>query len=171
MFTKAGIEKYFFAEKQGSLFFLVIGIIAVLLAISFYFFLKNNFYKGAAIPLIIIGIIQMVVGYTVYARSDKQRIDNVYAYDMNPGKLKNEELPRMKIVNKNFITYRWTEIVFIIAGIGLIIYFNANKERGFWFGLGITVAIQAAIMLSADYFAEKRAKVYTSLLESLVQKQ
>ncbi|HLK27877.1 MAG TPA: hypothetical protein VKT28_04805 [Puia sp.] len=166
MFTKTDIEKYFIAEKQESLLFLIIGIIAILLAITFYFFLKNNFYKGAAIPLLVIGLIQAVVGYTVYARSDKQRIDNVYAYDMNPGKLKNEELPRMQTVNKNFVIYRWIEIVFIVTGIAVIIYFKNNQEKSFWAGLGITLAIQAALMLGADYFAEKRAKVYMEQLES-----
>jgi Mg2+/citrate symporter len=150
--------------------FLIVGIIAILLAITFYFFLKNNFYKGAAVPLLVIGLIQIIVGYTVYARSDKQRIDNVYAYDMNPGKLKNEELPRMQTVNKNFIIYRWIEIVFVVTGISLTIYFKGNQEKLFWFGLGITLAIQAALMFGADFFAEKRAKIYTEQLESFEKK-
>ncbi len=170
MFTKTDIEKYFFVEKQESLFFLIIGIIAILLAITFYFFLKNNFYKGAAIPLLIIGLIQTVGGFTVYARSDKQRIDNVYAYDMNPSQLKNEELPRMQAVNKNFIIYRWVEIAFIITGVGLMIYFKDDKEKIFWLGFGMALTIQAALMLGADYFAGKRAKVYTEQLESFVKK-
>ena len=42
MLTKTDIEKYFFAEKQENLFFLMIGVIAILLAIAFNFFLKNN---------------------------------------------------------------------------------------------------------------------------------
>ena len=170
MFTKADIEKYFFAEKQESLLFLIIGVIAILAAVSFYFFLKNNFYKGAAIPLLAIGLIQTVAGYTVYARSDNQRIDNVYAYDMNPGKLKNEELPRMKTVNQNFIIYRGIEIAFIIAGIALLFYFKNKHEKNFWVGFGIALAIQSVIMLSADYFAKQRAKIYTEQLESFEKK-
>src|SRR5271170_5936413 len=102
MFTKADIEKYFLAEKQESLAFLVVRIIAILLAAGFFFLWKTNFAKGAAVPLLIIGLIQVVVGYTVYARSDNQRIDNVYACDMNPNKLKKDELPRIKRVNKDF---------------------------------------------------------------------
>ncbi|MBS1948365.1 MAG: hypothetical protein JST47_11410 [Bacteroidetes bacterium] len=166
MFTKADIEKYFLAEKQGSLFFLIIGIIAILLAIGFYLFLKNNFYKGAAVPLLAIGIVQAIVGFTVYARSDRQRIDNVYAFDMNPGKLKSEELPRMQTVNKNLIAYQWAEIGFFIVGAVLILCFAGNKEKSFWLGLGIALAIQAAVMLSTDYFAGRRAKSYTKQLES-----
>ena len=164
------IHKYLMAEKQESLLFLIIGVIAILLAITFYFFLKNNFYKGAAIPLLAIGLIQAVVGYTVYARSDKQRIDNVYAFDMNPGKLKNEELPRMKTVNKNFIIYRWVEVVFLIVGIGLMLYYNDGSPKSFLFGIGFTLAIQAVLMLGADYFAEKRAGIYTEQLENFEKK-
>jgi len=171
MLTKTDIEKYFFAEKQESLLFMIIGVVAILLAITFYFSLKNNFYKGAAIPLLAIGLIQTVVGYTVYARSDKQRIDNVYAFDMNPGKLKNEELPRMKTVYKNFVIYRWIEIALLIVGVALIFYYKDNCAISFLFGIGITLAIQSAFMLGADYFAEKRAKVYTEQLENFAQKK
>lgn len=170
MFTKTDIEKYFFAEKQESLFFLIIGLIAILLAISVYFFLKSNFYKGAAIPLLVIGLIQVVVGYTVYSRSDKQRIDNVYAFDMNPWKLKNGELQRMKTVNRNFIIYRWIEIALTITGIALVFCFRGENEKSFWLGLGIALTVQAAIMLRADYFAEKRAKVYMEQLKTFAKK-
>ena len=106
MLTKSDIEKYFIAEKQESLLFLIIGIIAIICAIVFILFLKNNFWRGAAVPLIIVGLIQCIVGFTVYNRSDKDRASNVYAFDMNPQQLKQKELPRMKAVNKNFVFYK-----------------------------------------------------------------
>ena len=171
MFTKADIEKYFMAEKQAGLFFLIIGITAFLLAVAFFFFGKTAFYKGAAIPLLVIGIIQCLVGFTVYKRSDTNRIDNVYAYDMNPAKLKNEELPRMKKVNSNFVIITWVEIVLILAGLALLFLFKNNPDKIFWAGLGFTLTIQAAIMLGADNFAEKRAKAYAGGIESFVNKK
>ncbi|HTQ64735.1 MAG TPA: hypothetical protein VMI12_08050 [Puia sp.] len=166
MFTKTDIEKYFIAEKTGSMIFLIIGIIAILLSLIFYFLLKTNFYKGAAIPLLIVGVIQAIAGYTVYARSDEQRISNVYAYDMNPDRLKTEELPRIKEVNKRFVLYRWIEIALIITGIALILVYKTSIPKNFWFGLGITLLIQAIVILFADYFAEQRAKIYQQQLES-----
>ena len=171
MFTKADIEKYFIAEKQESLVFIVVGVIALLLAIAFFFFLKTGLYRGAAVPLLLIGLIQLAVGFTVYNRSDKDRIRNVYAYDMNPGQLKNEELPRMKTVNRNFVIYAWIEIVLIAAGLGLLFYFKNNPAKIFWYGLGIALTLQAAFMLIADNFAEKRAKTYTKGIESFLQKK
>ncbi len=169
MFTKAGIEKYFIAEKQESLLFIAIGMAAIIMVGLGLFLWKTQAWKGAAIPLIAIALIQIIVGYTVYARSDKQRTDNVYAYDMNPSKLIKEELPRMETVNKNFLVYRYIEIAFIITGIVLTVLFKPNIDKQFWFGFGIALAIQAALMLGADYFAEKRAKIYTEQLKSLTK--
>ena len=90
MFIKTDIEKYFNAEKAESWIFIAIGTAAIITAILFFFFLKTNFYKGAAIPLLLIGLLLGVVGYTVYKRSDDDRKRNVYAYDMNPSELKVE---------------------------------------------------------------------------------
>ena len=89
MFTKADIEKYFNAEKQGSLLFLGIALAAIIAAAFVFFILKSNFNKGAAIPLLVFGLLLGAVGIAVYARSDNQRITTVYAYDKNPAKLKN----------------------------------------------------------------------------------
>lgn len=178
MLTKSDIEKYFIAEKQESILFFSIGIIAILAAIVFIFLLKNNFWRGMAIPLIIIGILQTIVGFTIYNRSDADRIRMVYAYDMNPQEIKAKELPRMEKVNKNFVVYRWIEISLILIGIALILkykndYIIENCWSGYAFTLGIAIGIviQATLMLGADYFAEKRAKIYTNHIIEFVNKK
>jgi drug/metabolite transporter (DMT)-like permease len=160
MFTKTDIEKYFTAEKQESLLFILIGLAGVLTAIVFFFFLKTGFYKGAAIPLLLVGLLLAVVGYTVYTRSDDDRKRNVYAYDLNPSDLKQKEIPRMETVMKNFVIYRWVEICLLLAGSALYIYFIRNGNNSFWKGLGIGLASMALIALAADFFAERRGHVY-----------
>lgn len=169
MFTKSDIEKYFIAEKQESLVFVVIGVLAVAAAIYFFFFHQGGFGKGIAIPLILIAAIQIAVGVTVYRRSDQQRIDNVYCYDLDPSKLRNEEVPRMIVVMKNFTIYRWVEIGLALAGIALVVLFRNNPERVFWYGLGLGLAIQAVLMLGADYFAERRGQIYLEGLKSFLK--
>ena len=164
------IYKYFIAEKQESLLFLIVGIVAVLLAVVCWFFIKSNpnFFKGAAIPLLAIGLIQMVVGYSVYSRTDKQKADIAYNIGMEPvSYVKQTEQPRMKTVMTNFIIYRWVEIAFIITGLILIFIFRLNADKSFWYGFGVALAIQAIIMLGADYFAEKRGKLYVNELEKI----
>jgi magnesium-transporting ATPase (P-type) len=170
MFSKQDVEKYFIAEKTAGLLFLIIGIIAIILAIVFYSYLKANFHKGAAIPLLAIGLLQAFVGYTVYTRSDQQRISNVYAYDMNPDNFKKEELPRMKTVNRNIAIFCWAEIILLAAGAVLTFLYRANPDKTFWYGLGITLLIQAALMLVADILAGQRARRYTEQIEIFVNK-
>lgn len=165
------IYKYFIAEKHESLLFLIVGIVAVLLAVACWFFIKSNpnFFKGAAIPLLAIGLIQMVVGYSVYSRTDKQKSDIAYNMGMEPVAFVTQtEQPRMKKVMKNFVIYRWVEIAFIITGLILIFLFKSNPGKSFWYGFGVALAIQSIIMLGADYFAEKRGKVYVSHLEEII---
>lgn len=144
---------------------MVIGGIAIAMAFVFFFLLKTNFYKGAAIPLLAIGLIQLTAGTLTYKNADEIRIRNVYAFDMHPSQLKNEELPRMKAVLRVFAVVKWPEMAAVMAGLVLVFYFRSNADRAFWYGLGITLAIQALLVLLADYSAERRAVVYTKALE------
>jgi hypothetical protein len=84
----------------------------------------------------------------------------------------------MKEVNKNFIIYRWVEIALLLVGLALVFKFkeplNTSITWGgnnFWYGFGLFLAIQSAVMLGADYFAEKRALHYTKLLNEFVNKK
>lgn len=168
MFSTSDIEKYFNSEKQESLLFIIIGVAAILTAFIFFFVCKTNFYKGATIPLFVIGLLLGIVGFTVYKRSDDDRIRNVYAYTMNPSDLKNKELPRMQIVMKNFIVYRYAEIALALVGIALFFYFKENANAVFWKGFGLALAIMALIALASDYFAEQRGRVYINGLTSFI---
>ena len=170
MFTKAEIEKYFNAEKQESLLFMLIGVAGIIAALVFFFFLKTNFHKGAAIPFMLVGLLLAMVGYIVYKRSDDDRIRNVYAYDMNPSQLKEKELPRMQTVMKNFVIVRWVEIFLFLVGAALYVYFIRDFNNDFWRGLGLALAVMALIALTADYFAERRGKIYKKGIQSFTSK-
>jgi uncharacterized membrane protein len=168
MFSKTDIERYFIAEKTAGLVFLCLGIAAIILALVFCFGLKTNFYKGAAIPLAAVGIIMATIGFTIHQRSDADRIRNTYAYDMNPGELKNKELPRMEKVMKNFVVIKYVEVALFIIGIFLLFYYKNNSAYIFWKGFGISLAIMALVALGADYAAEKRSRAYTNGLRSFI---
>ena len=168
MFTKADIEKYFNAEKSEALLFILIGLTAVLLALVFLFYLKTNWHKGVAIPFIIAGLVHLIIGFSVYKTCDKDRIQNVYAYDMDPASLQNREIPRMEKVKRNFLVYRYIEVSLLFCGLIIFFYFRGNPYKTFWGGLGLALAIEAAISLSFDFVAEKRAAVYTNGLRLFV---
>lgn len=168
MLTPHDIEEYFEAEKQAGMFFLIIGLVAVILGLVFIFIFKTPFYKGAAIPLIAIGLMQGMAGATVFRRSDNDRIRNVYAYSSNPAQLREKELPRMTTVNRNFKILKVVEIIFIVAGLLLIIVFRSKPGLIFWKGIGITLLLQSMLVLGADFLAEKRAHLYTKKLAAFI---
>ena len=170
MLTKSDIEKYFIAEKQESLVFLIIGIVAIVLALILYFMVKTQVCRGLAVPLLVLGVMQAIAGYSVYVKSDDQRISQVYAYDMNPDQLKSTELTRMRKVRTNFTLYRWIEIGLFVAGLIAVIWFRNDAGNSFWLGFGISLTMMAAELFIADFIAGKRAAYYTSQLEEFNKK-
>ncbi len=168
MLTKTDIEKYFIAEKQFALLLCILGIITIIIALLGLFIWKGAFWKGASIPFIALAILQSVVGYFVYNKSDADRVSIVYALDMNPADLKNKELPRMETVNKKFVTYKYIEVAFLIIGLVLIFIYKSNNEKEFILGIAVALTIEATILFAVDTVAEKRAHHYTQLLKETI---
>lgn len=171
MFSKTDIEKYFLAEKQLGLALAVIGGIAIVAAIVFLIAVKTGFYKGAAIPLIVIGLFQVIVGAKTYTATDDHRVKTVYAFDMNPNQIATEELPRVNAQLLGFSRVKWAEIVLIAGGLALVFYFRSKPDKSFWYGLGVLLAIQAVITLLFDYNAERRTVAYQKGLTDLVSRK
>jgi hypothetical protein len=159
-FTTKDIEKYFNAEKSESLFFIFFAVVAIATAVYFFFFLQQSFFKGAAVPMLCVALLLGIVGYNVYSKSDADRIKNVYAFGMNPSQIKEQEIPRMKVVMKNFEVYRYTEIILAIVGLVVFLLFKYWITNNFWSGFGFGLFFMAIVALCADYFAEKRGEIY-----------
>ncbi len=158
------ISKYFNEEKYESVFFVLVGIIAILISIYFFTKIKLPFYNGISYALLAIAAIQLTVGISVYFRSPKDiiRVESFVKFEKS--KIQTNEIPRMEIVMKNFIIYRWIQISFIILGIIFNFYFNPETLMK---GLGLGLFIQSALMLFLDYFAEKRGFEYLDFLKNL----
>jgi len=156
------IEDYFKAERSESMLFILVGLVAI--GLSIYFLVKFNqpFYTGLVFPLILIALIQITVGTTVYIRSPKD-VDRVQKYlEYEDARIQSDEIPRMQEVMKSFVIYRYIEIVLLLIGIVLIIFFS---RANLWMGVGVGLSIQAAFMLALDYFAEQRGNVYLEFLK------
>jgi len=161
------VEKYFVGEKSESYIFILIGVIAFVMALYFFFALKTSFWKGVAIPFIIVALLEFIVGYTIVTRSSKDII-RVQSYIINePQKIQMDEIPRMETVLRNFVIYRYVEIALIILGI-VLMYSSMNDT--FWRGIGLGLFIQASIVLSLDFFAERRGHIYSVYLQEVVNK-
>jgi hypothetical protein len=166
MKSKQFIYTYFKSEQIESLLLLAIGTITMTEALYFLWGATfSPFYKGLAWPLLWIGIAEVAFGASIYFRSlvDVRKVEAYFNDD--PGKLKSEELPRMRKLMKNYVIYRWFEAILSVVGVLLIISMNSTSDR--WMGIGTGLWFQGGVMLVSDYFAERRGAVYIRGLEEV----
>jgi hypothetical protein len=161
------VIKYFNGEKAESYIFILIGVIALAMTLYFIFVLKTAFWKGVAIPFIIVASLEFIVGYTIVTRSPKDIIRVETFIQKEPLSIKTLEIPRMEKVMSNFMVFRYAEIALIILGIALM-YSSMNDT--FWRGIGLGLFIQASIVLCLDFFAERRGHTYLEHLKEFVEK-
>ncbi|MGL5889711.1 MAG: hypothetical protein ACRC3B_07495 [Bacteroidia bacterium] len=157
------MHNYFREEKTEALFFLVAGLLSLGLSVWAFFINRERFFVGLAIPVLVVGLIQIVVGATVFFRTQQQvaGLEELFATD--PAKFASSELERMITVMNNFHIYKWVEIGFVVSGL-LLIVFNA---QGFWQGTAVGLLLQGSIMLSLDIVAERRGVSYQQELHQL----
>jgi len=160
--TSTDIIKYFTAEKNESLIFLVVGMLSLIIAFYGMFSIKREFYKGLFYPLLIIGLIQVGVGGRIYQKTPGDMERALHQLEKEPDLLKTQELSRMGTVSGNFTFYRYVEIALAIVGILCWISFSKGS---FWSGLGVGLTIQSLILLWGDFMAMARAEIYLDLLK------
>ena len=155
------LHRYFAAEKNESLLFLLVGVFATGIAIALW--LRQSPYKAAAWPLIIIAAIQIVVGSTVFLRTGAQvrLLERKFADQVAVAR--GAEIARMQRVMKSFLLYRWIEIILAVAGMAMI-FLGRNVAMQ---SAGVALSIQSLLMLALDYFAERRGAGYLDALHQL----
>lgn len=151
------IDTYFNAESRESWVFIAMGIIAIAFAAYTLWRFGDLIFKGMAIPLILIGLIQLVVGGSILLRTEKQVADWKTLYQRDVGAFKQAEIPRMEKVMRDFRNYKILEVAFIVIGLLLVLLVAGEP---FWVGIGLGMLVQGALMLPADIFAEKRGSIY-----------
>ncbi len=168
MLTKAIIERYFLAEKNACLLLLILGSIMLVASIIIHFTTKSSLYKGIALGLAIIAVLQAGMGYYVYNKSDTDRKQMVYAFDMNPDVLKQKEWPRMQQVQQNFKTLMIVQAVLMLIAVVVILVFKNQPHRSFWLGLAIGLLVQLSVVFLFDGIASTRANMYADALKKFV---
>ena len=156
------IESYFNAERMHGLMFVAVGLLAA--GGAAWGWRDGAFWRGAAWPLVLVGLLQLGAGATVWWRSpqDIARVQHIVAQEKP--RLAAEEIPRMQAVVKGFVTNRGVEIALIAAGLLLLML---TARGGIWQGVGAGLAVQAGVVLLLDAFAERRADAYLAWLQTL----
>lgn len=156
------VNSYFSAEKQESLIFLAIGLVAI--GISAWLWMNGHRLKSMAYPLVVVALLQLVVGASIYLRTDTQVATLSAQLQAAPAALKAEESTRMQAVMKNFSTYKAVEMLLLVIGVGMIAFWQRHDMAA---GIGVGLVLQAAVTLTLDIFAEARGLDYLSALQSM----
>jgi hypothetical protein len=156
------MSDYFVAEKQESVIFVVVGLLAI--GFSLWLWMNGHRLKYMAYPLVVIALMQIVVGGTVYLRTDSQVSTLSAQLQVNPAAFKAEETARMETVMKNFSIYKSIEMLLLIMGVGMIAFFQRHDVTA---GIGVGLVLQAAFTLTLDIFAETRGADYLSVVQSI----
>lgn len=162
------IHKYFLAEKQAAIAFMILGIVTVIAGLVGYFLARPNplTMKGLAIPFFVIGLIMTVVGTSVYTKADKQRKEVSYQMGLEPKLYATTvELPRMEKVMKSFTILLYAEVFLFLTGVGLFIFFR-QADNNIWKGIGMGLVVMSAMALYLDYSAKNRAMKYEAELRT-----
>jgi hypothetical protein len=153
------MEDYLDAERSESRLFVGMGVLSIGGGATALAASDRQFLRGASLPLIGVGLIQLVVGGSVWWRTEAQKAHLRSLILSDPARFISEESARMKVVNDNFVIYRWTEISLLGAGLATAGAGHA-LDKEFVTGLGVGLAFQSAVMLALDYFAERRGRQY-----------
>lgn len=149
------MTSYFAGEKQESILFMAVGLIAI--GVAVWLWTQGHRLRFMAVPLVVVALMQMVVGITIYARTDAQLQGLAAQYQSAPLQFKQEETVRMQTVMRQFKVYKAIELALLVLGIGLVAFLSKSDMAT---GIGIGLLLQASFTLALDLFAEARGDAY-----------
>ncbi len=154
------MSSYFVAEKQESMIFIAVGMLAI--GLSVWMWTSGHRLKAMAYPLVVVAVMQIVVGGIVHFRTDSQLSTLSAQLQANPAAFKAEETARMQTVMKNFSIYKTIEMLLLTIGIGIIVLLQRHDVAA---GIGVGLVLQSAFTLALDIFAEARGSEYLSAIQ------
>lgn len=162
MFTKENIEQYFSAFKNEQIFLMVLGAVALIVALVFFIKLKTQWFKGFALPLAVFAIINLGAGFSNYKKTDILKVRNTYNYDLHPELLRTKELPRIKEMNKNFTVLIYVNISIIFAAAFIFFYFKKKYENEYYMGVAQSLFLVAVLSVVIYSILKNRSNDYES---------
>ena len=157
------LQIYFVGEKREAFVILVTGILAV--ALSGFLLATKDSYRGMAVPLLLIGLLEVGVGGAVFGRTNAQVATLEADLARAPQATTRRELERMRIVMRTFAIVKIVELVIFALGVALTYTMRRNE---FAFAAGVGCVAQASVILLFDLFAERRAEPYLEALRQAV---
>lgn len=155
------VRWYFAGEKTEASWILVAGAASLVAALVLWFVAREPFARGLAMALLIMAGLGLGVGGTVYFRSDEQSRQLIELQRTNPSQFAAEEGPRIHRVVNSFAQYRIAYAVAVLLALFFVFVMGRPSQHGFAVGL----LLLAALGLTIDFFAERRAEQYQQALQ------
>ncbi len=155
------ISTYFNAERAESVVFIVAALLALAASVWCLLVLKQSFYFGMAISLATIAALQLIVGVTIYQRSPQDTARVQQMIQLEPDRLQSQEVPRMRVVMRNFKIYLGVELTLLILSLFAMTLVTPGSLAQ---GLALGMALQAAFTAVLDLIATLRGGAYLSWL-------
>jgi len=153
------LTAYFAGEKRESIVFIALGIVAIAAAMTLW--RGAGAFRGAAWPLAIVAVIQIVVGASIFFRTDAQVASLTTQLENDRDAFHHDESARMDKVMASFRLYKAIEIALLAAGVLLVVM---TRPPAIAAGVGLGLLLQASVMLAADVVAEHRGAVYVAAM-------
>ena len=160
MFTKENIEQYFSDFKNEQIFLIILGTVALIVALIFFVGFKTELYKGFALPLAVFAVLNMGAGFLNYKKADILKVRNIYNYDLHPELLRTKELPRIQEMKQNFTVLIYVNISIIFAAAFIFFYFKKKEGSEYYMGVAASLFIVAVLSVIMYSVLKSRTKEY-----------
>ena len=160
MFTKENIEQYFSAFKNEQIFLMVLGAVALVVAIAFFVGFKTEWYKGFALPLAVFAVLNMGAGFSNYKKADILKVRNTYNYDLHPELLRTKELPRIIKMNQNFTVLIYVNISILFAAAFIFYYFKEKEGSEYYMGVASSLFLVTVLSVAIYSVIKTKSKDY-----------
>lgn len=154
---QGAMNSYFEQEKTAAL--IGMGGATVAGGTGAFLVTQGDLSKGIGYSLIGIGAIGLVVGGTVYFRTDGQREKLEKQLETAPLEYKKFEGARMERVITQFTILKIGELSIFAGGVATTVV-GVTQKADLTTGIGIGLALDAVLLLLFDYFADARAQTY-----------
>jgi hypothetical protein len=161
--TEMILQTYFAGEKSEAVLITLAGAACLAGAVALWFGVREPFARGLAAGLLVMAALGLVVGGSVYLRTDAQVRQLSELHQADPARFAAEEGPRIRQVVRSFGWYRACYGIAVLLALGLVFALG----RPVHYGLAVGLLLLAALGFTIDFYAERRAVAYVAALESL----
>jgi hypothetical protein len=152
---EAEMARYFAAERAASAVLLLCAVAGAVLAAGLL--ALRSPYRAMAWPLVAIGLVQLVVGATIFLRTPGQAARLTERLRSSPSECRAEETARMRRVQRSFVLYKRVEIGLLALGLAFASIDGYGRTL---YSVGLGLMLEAGLMLALDLRAERRGQRY-----------